>query len=136
MTEEVQAAPESHRAETHAAAANPEQHLLDAHKLAIKAQGKEGPTGWAVWALVREERGKTKTLAVFKGTRQQAIGHFYSYLHPGKVEAVPTPRPFASRGARPAARPSQHPAVSAPTRPSQGSPRRSAQAGSQRPPRS
>ncbi len=121
VAEEVQAAPEVQRQGTHAPAPNPEQHLLEAHKLSIKPQGKEGPTGWAVWALIREERGKVKTLAVHKGTRHQAIAHFYSYIHPGKVElGAPAPRPSGPRAPRPAQRPSQ----GAPPRPGQGAPPR------------
>lgn len=100
MAEDTAPTPQPSRAESHAAAnLNPEQHLLEAHKLSIQLQGKEGPTGHAVWALVREERGKVKTLAVHRGTRREAAVRFYDYIHPDKSVTAPTPparRPSAA----------------------------------------
>jgi len=95
MSDDIQAAPAPRRSETHAAThpvpVNPEQHLLEVHNLSIQIQGKEGPTGQAVWALVRENRGKVQTLAVHRGTRREAVSHFYSYIHPIKQAVAPTP---------------------------------------------
>jgi len=71
----------------HAAAQNPEQHLQDAHKLSVRIQGRMGPTGNGTWALVREEKGKVKTLAVYEGTHQEAVNRFYRYIHPDKTPA-------------------------------------------------
>lgn len=110
MTEETQAAPQPSRGRPHAQAPNPEQHLQEAHKLSIQPQGKVGPTGQAVWALVREDRGKVKTLAVHRGTRREAIVRFYDYIHPEKapVPAAPARRTSAPPSrTRPARRPSR-----------------------------
>ncbi len=112
MAEDTQAARHPHRGGDHVgAAANPEQHLLDAHNLSIRLQGKEGPTGRAVWSLVREEQGKAKTLTVFEGTRREAASRFYHYIHPNEAEtpAAPVHRPKspshpAPRTGRPVAR--------------------------------
>ena len=96
MSDDTQAAPAPQRpgqqhAVTHAMPANPEQHLLEAHNLSIQVQGKEGPTGQAVWSLIRENRGKVQTLAVHRGTRREAVSHFYSYIHPMKEAVAPAP---------------------------------------------
>lgn len=110
MTEDSQAAPQLHRAGDHVgAAANPEQHLLDAHKLSIRVQGKEGSWGHAVWALVREERGKVKTLGVFEGTRREAANHFYNYIHPDKAATPSAPAQRPGGASRPGPRASRHP---------------------------
>ncbi len=113
MSDESQATPTPtptpHRPEGHPTPANLEQHLLEAHNLSVQVQGKEGPTGESVWALVRQNRGKSQTLAVFRGTQREAIGHFYSYIHPTKVVVAPTPsrRPSSPRqGFRPGGPPS------------------------------
>ncbi len=100
MSEEARPAPQPSRGEQHPAAAalNPEQHLQDAHKLSIQLQGKVGPTGRGTWALVREDRGKSKTLTVFEGTRREAAARFYDYIHPNKGAA---PAPAARRSAAP-----------------------------------
>ncbi len=99
-------APRPHSSpENHAAAAqNPEQHLQDAHKLSIRLQGKMGPTGSGVWALVREEKGKVKTLTVHEGTHREAVIRFYRYIHPQKtpIPAAPARRQMGQRsGPRP-----------------------------------
>ncbi len=111
MTEETQAAPQARHAEDHAGAAiNPEQHLMESHKLSIRAQGKEGQWGRAVWALIREDRGKVKTMAVFEGTRREAANHFFDFIHPNRAAAPAAPGPRASgyrqgpRGGRPQGR--------------------------------
>lgn len=110
MAEETQAAPQHGRSHLHPQAPNPEQHLQEGHNLSIQPQGKVGPTGQAVWALVREEKGKSKTLAVHKGTRREAVARFYDYIHPEKapVPAAPARRYSAppSRN-RPTRRPSR-----------------------------
>ncbi len=107
MSEDTQAAPApqqaSAHAATHAVPANLEQHLLEAHNLSVQIQGKEGPTGQGVWALIRENRGKVQTLAVHRGTRREAVNHFYSYIHPAKETAAPAP---ARRSSYPPRRPS------------------------------
>lgn len=94
MAEDAQQTPHAAPAESHVAAKlNPEQHLQDSHKLSIQVQGKMGPTGEAVWALVKEERGKTKTLKVHRGTRRAAAAVFFDYVHPNKeMIAGPAPR--------------------------------------------
>jgi hypothetical protein len=75
--------------ENHTAASqSPEQHLLDSHQLSIQLQGKMGPTGSGVWALVRLEKGKTKTLTVHEGTHQEAVVRFYRYIHPDQTSAA------------------------------------------------
>lgn len=95
MSNDTQAAPAPQqpgaRAVTHAVPANLEQHLLEAHNLSVQIQGKEGPTGQGVWALIRENRGKVQTLAVHRGTRREAVSHFYSYIHPAKETVAPAP---------------------------------------------
>ncbi len=111
---EAQPAPQ-HRGEGHAPAPNPEQHLQEAHKLSIRMQGKPGLAGYAVWALIREERGKTKTLRTFKGSHQQAVAHFYHYIHPAKEVAAAAP----ARRRAPAPR-SQQPLQRSGSRPSGG----------------
>jgi hypothetical protein len=88
--EQTQVAP-TRKGETHAHAPNPEQHLLEAHKLSIQVQGKKGFGDYAVWALIKEERGKTKTLAVTKGGYREAIAHFYAYIHPNTPVASVAP---------------------------------------------
>ena len=95
MSDDTQSAPApqqtgSHGA-THAIPANLEQHLLEAHNLSVQIQGKEGPTGQGVWALVRENRGKVQTLAVHRGTKRESVNHFYSYIHPAKETVAPAP---------------------------------------------
>lgn len=105
MAEEPHAAPQPRAADNHAgAAANPEQHLMEAHKLSIQVQGKEGAWGRARWALVREEKGKVKTLAVFEGTRREAVNHFFSFIHPNVAATPPAaaqrPRREFGGGAR------------------------------------
>ncbi len=91
-SEENRAKPQPSRQESHTAAEqNPEQHLQDAHKLSIRLQGKQGPTGQGVWALIREERGKVKTLTVYEGTRRDAVMRFYRYIHPNVTTAAPAP---------------------------------------------
>lgn len=110
MTEETQATPRPQRTDDHAgAAANPEEHLRDAHKLSIQVQGKEGPTGRAVWALIREEKGKVKTLTVFEGTRREAANRFFAFIHPNMPAQAAAPSRRPSRGPR-----------TAPPRPSTG----------------
>lgn len=134
MTEESQSAPQSpqgsqpRRGDDHAgAAANPEQHLMETHNLSIRVQGKEGSRGHAVWALIKEERGKVKTLTVFEGTRREAANHFFSFIHPNRLAAPAAPahrsfresgggsrtgRPQSGRGqggARPQSRPGGRP---------------------------
>ncbi len=108
---EAQPSPQQRaRGEGHAPAPNPEQHLQEAHKLTIQMQGKPGGGlgDYAVWALVREERGKTKTLSVFKGTHQQAVAHFYHYIHPAKeVAPAAPPRRYGSAAPRSGSRPPQ-----------------------------
>ena len=111
MTEELPGTPTPRRPETHAIPANLEQHLLEAHNLAVPIQGKEGPTGESVWALTRENRGKVQTLAVFRGTHRAAVNHFYSYIHPAKAAPVPAPSrrssgPPTRQGFRPGGPPS------------------------------
>ncbi len=109
MSEETQSTPQPRRGDDHAgAAANPEQHLADAHNLSVQLQGKEGSWGHAVWALVREDKGKTKTLTVFEGTRREAVNHFFKFIHPnlGATQSAPAQRParrFSGppRGSRP-----------------------------------
>ena len=95
MSDDTQAAPAPQQpgahAATHAVPANLEQHLLEAHNLSVQIQGKEGPTGQGVWALVRENRGKVQTLAVHRSTRREAVNHFYSYIHPAKESPAPAP---------------------------------------------
>lgn len=130
MAEETQSTPQATRAESHPASPNPEMHLLDAHKLSIQLQGKEGPGGLAVWALVREERGKVKTLAVQKGTRREAVARFYDYIHPNKPAAPVAP---ARRTAGP--RPSgPRPTGPRPTGPRPTGPRPAAPGPGSRPP--
>ncbi|MGE5620060.1 MAG: hypothetical protein ACM3US_12460 [Sphingomonadaceae bacterium] len=110
MAEDSNATPQSSRAQPHPHAPNPEQHLQEAHHLSIQPQGKIGPTGQAVWALVREEKGKVKTLAVHRGTHREAVTRFYDYIHPEKVTAsVAAPRRASapSRRPRPSGRPSK-----------------------------
>jgi uncharacterized membrane protein YgcG len=100
-------------AASHAPAANPEQHLLETHNLSIKVQGKEGQRSFATWALVKTERGKERTLAVYEGYHRQAIVHFYDYIHPDKgVLSVPE-------------RPSRRAPSGPPRRSTGGPPRRS-----------
>lgn len=114
MAYDLPLASQAKRPDDHAGAlANPEQHLLASHSLSIQVQGKEGTWGHAVWALVREDRGKTRTLAVFEGTRRQAATHFFSYIHPGvgstqasQGRATSPSASAASRGPRPGGRPS------------------------------
>ncbi len=102
QAEQQQAPRHPARGEQHAQAPNPEQHLMEAHKLSIQVQGKEAFGGYATWALVREERGKTKTLRVYNGTRHEAVMRFYSYLHPQKeVVAPPARRAGGPRPPRP-----------------------------------
>jgi hypothetical protein len=94
MADDIQTAPTTptpHRPEQHAMPANPEAHLLEAHNMSIQVQGKEGPTGQSVWALVRDNRGKVQTLAVFRGTQREAVLHFYGYIHPAKPAPVAAP---------------------------------------------
>ncbi len=81
-----------------AAAQNPEQHLRDAHHLTVQLQGKLGPTGKGVWALVREEKGKVKTLLVHEGTHLEAVTRFFRYIHPGGIPApaAPSRRPMGA----------------------------------------
>ena len=86
-TPRPQASPDNHAV----AAQNPEQHLRDSHKLSIRLQGKEGANGHGVWALVREEQGKVKTLTVHEGTRREAVARFYRYIHPDKGIAPAAP---------------------------------------------
>ena len=90
MTEENTQRPQSSQESHVAAAQNPEQHLQESHRLSIRLQGKEGPTGSGVWALVRDEKGKVKTLTVYEGTRREAVLRFYRYIHPNKPEAAPS----------------------------------------------
>ena len=123
--EENHPAPQSRRPDDHAGAiANAEQHLSEAHKLSVQIQGKEGSWGHAVWALIREEKGKVKTLTVFEGTRREAANHFFSFIHPNLTTAPSAAaqgpqRSYGggSRGGRPQGRPPGRP----PGRP-QGSP--------------
>lgn len=114
MTEETQQAPQPRRGGEHAVAPNPEQHLLEAHKLSVQIQGKQGTWGRAKWALVRQEQGKVKTLSVFEGTRMEAVNHFYKFMHSGQpaVPAAPARRPSGlsrsgARPSRPQGRPSK-----------------------------
>jgi hypothetical protein len=93
-----QQAPEPARAGPgHPPAANPEQHLSETHNLSIKVQGKQGLRGFATWALVKTERGKERTLAVYEGYHRQAVVHFYDYIHPDKGMTSVPERP-ARRG--------------------------------------
>ncbi len=117
MSDDTRATPSPRRGDDHAgAASNPEQHLSQAHNLSIQLQGKEGSWGRAVWALVREERGKVKTLAVFEGTRGEAANHFFRFIHPNRIEASPqtqrsgggfrsAPRPGRPQRGKPLGRP-------------------------------
>ncbi len=113
MTEESQRAPQQpRRVDDHAgASANPEQHLMETHGLSIRLQGKEGTWGRAVWALVREDRGKVKTLAVFEGTRREAASHFFSFIHPNvtAAPAAPAHQPSDRRRGGDAGRPQGRP---------------------------
>jgi hypothetical protein len=113
MTDDTQATPAPHRPETHPIPANLEQHLLETHNLAVRVQGKEGPTGESVWALMRENRGKVQTLAVFRGTHRASVNHFYSYIHPTKIAPAPAPSrrpsgPPMRQGFRPGGPPSSN----------------------------
>ncbi|HEX2923094.1 MAG TPA: hypothetical protein VHS28_03595 [Chloroflexota bacterium] len=128
MSEETQPEAQPRRSDDHAgAAANPEQHLLDAHNLSIKVQGKEGTWGRAKWALVREQGGKVKTMAVYEGTRREAANHFFSFIHPNGVETAAPAAPGRGegyrRGPRPGGRPQGRPAGGRPQgRPDGGRP--------------
>lgn len=98
MAEEIQQATQPRRVDDHAgASANPEHHLAEAHNLSVRVQGKEGARGHAVWALIREEKGKLKTLAVFEGTQREAANHFFEYIHPNRAT---TPPPSSHRPSR------------------------------------
>ncbi len=104
MTENSQGAPNPRRVDDHVgAAASPEKHLLEAHKLSIQVQGKEGCRGHAVWSLDREVRGKVKTLRVFEGTRLEAAHHFFHYIHPDRIAtpSAPARRPMGTSSSRP-----------------------------------
>lgn len=104
MTENTQGAPHPRRGDDHViAAANPEKHLLDAHKLSIQVQGKEGHWGHAVWSLDRGERGKVKTLCVFEGTRREAAHHFFHYIHPDRIDTPSAPARRPVRASQPRA---------------------------------
>ncbi|MGI5837887.1 MAG: hypothetical protein ACOX87_15535 [Chloroflexota bacterium] len=107
MAEETQSAPQSRRGGEHAVAANPEQHLQEAHNLSIQIQGKEGAWGRAKWALVRQEQGKVKTLSVFEGTRLEAVNHFYKFIHPNQPAAPAAPAHRPSGASRLGPRPRQ-----------------------------
>lgn len=122
MSEETQPEVQPRHTDDHAgAAANPEQHLLDAHNLSIRVQGKEGLRGHAKWALVKEQGGKVKTMAVYEGTRREAANHFFSFIHPGGVGAPPAHTSSRGegfrRGPRPAGRPQGRPGGSSQGRP-------------------
>ena len=83
---DIQDKPNPRRVDDHvAAAASPEKHLLDAHKLYIQIQGKEGSRGHGVWSLIREGQGNVKTLSVFEGTRLEAAHYFFQYIHHNKI---------------------------------------------------
>lgn len=104
-TEENQQSAPPRRGDDHAgAAANAEQHLSEAHNLSVRLQGKEGTRGHAVWALVREERGKVKTLAVYEGTHREATNHFFNYIHPNRPVAPAAPARRSTRESRPGPR--------------------------------
>ncbi len=87
MAENIQEAPQARRVDDHVGASTiPERHLLEAHKLTLQVQGKEGVRGHAVWSLTREKKsGKIETLRVFEGTRLEAAHHFFHYIHPDKL---------------------------------------------------
>lgn len=127
MSDDTQMAParptQPARAAGHAPAPDPEAHLLEAHNLSVRVQGKEGPNGRAVWALVREEKGKVKTLSVFEGMRREAVARFYHYIHPEKI-AAPAPsaprRSFGGQSRGGSSRPSSRPGSGPSSRPNSG----------------
>lgn len=104
MTEHGQETPSPRRVDDHiVAAANPEKHLFEAHKLSIQVQGKEDHWGHAVWSLTSEGRGKVRTLSVFEGTRLEAAHHFFHYIHPDRIAtpSAPARRPTGASQPRP-----------------------------------